>query len=45
MINEGRTYIQTAPWLMIYPGIAMLISVTIFNLLGEKIRDVLDPNN
>lgn len=44
MINEGRTYIQTAPWLMIYPGIAMLITVTIFNLLGEYIRDILDPN-
>lgn len=44
MINEGRTYIQTAPWLMIYPGIAMFITVTIFNLLGESIRDILDPN-
>ncbi len=44
MINEGRAYIQTAPWLMIYPGIAMLITVTIFNLLGEGIRDILDPH-
>jgi peptide/nickel transport system permease protein/nickel transport system permease protein len=44
MINEGRMYIQTAPWLMIYPGIAMFITVTIFNLLGENIRDILDPN-
>lgn len=44
MINEGRTYIQTAPWLMIYPGIVMFITVTIFNLLGENIRDILDPN-
>ncbi|OOM10365.1 nickel transporter permease [Clostridium saccharobutylicum] len=44
MINEGRAYIQTAPWLMIYPGIAMFITVTIFNLLGENIRDILDPN-
>ncbi|NRY59175.1 nickel transporter permease [Clostridium beijerinckii] len=44
MINEGRTYIQTAPWLMIYPGVAMFITVTIFNLLGENIRDILDPN-
>lgn len=44
MINEGRTYIQTSPWLMIYPGIAMFITVTIFNLLGENIRDILDPN-
>lgn len=44
MINEGRAYIQTAPWLMVYPGIAMFITVTIFNLLGESIRDILDPN-
>jgi peptide/nickel transport system permease protein/nickel transport system permease protein len=44
MINEGRAYIQTAPWLMIYPGLAMFITVTIFNLLGEGIRDILDPN-
>ncbi|MBM7868733.1 peptide/nickel transport system permease protein/nickel transport system permease protein [Clostridium pascui] len=44
MINEGRAYIQTAPWLMIYPGIAMFITVTVFNLLGEGIRDILDPN-
>lgn len=44
MINEGRAYIQTAPWLMIYPGMAMFITVTIFNLLGEGIRDKLDPH-
>lgn len=44
MINEGRTYIQTAPWLMIYPGIAMFITVTIFNLFGEKIREIMDPS-
>lgn len=44
MINEGRAYIQTAPWLMIYPGIAMFITVTVFNLLGEGIRDILDPH-
>lgn len=44
MINEGRIYMQTAPWLMIYPGIAMFITVTIFNLLGESIRDILDPD-
>jgi peptide/nickel transport system permease protein len=44
MINEGRAFIQTAPWLMIYPGAAMFITVTIFNLLGEGIRDILDPH-
>lgn len=43
MLSEGRTYIQTAPWLLYYPGIAIFIIVIIFNLLGDKIRDWLDP--
>lgn len=43
MLNEGRNYMQTAPWLMIYPGIAIFITVVIFNLLGDSIRDLLDP--
>jgi peptide/nickel transport system permease protein len=44
MLNEGRNYLQTAPWLMIYPGMAILITVAIFNLLGDSLRDILDPN-
>ena len=45
MLNEGRQYLQTAPWLMIYPGIAIFITVAIFNLWGDALRDVLDPRN
>lgn len=43
MLNEGRTYIAKAPWLMIYPGIAIVIVVIIFNMLGDSLRDILDP--
>lgn len=43
MLNEGRTYMAKAPWLMIYPGIAIVIVVIVFNMLGDSIRDVLDP--
>jgi len=43
MLNEGRQYIQTAPWLMMYPGMAIFIVVAIFNLWGDSLRDVLDP--
>lgn len=45
MLNEGRQYIQTAPWLMIYPGVAIFVVVAIFNLWGDALRDVLDPRN
>ena len=43
MLNEGRTYLAKAPWLMIYPGIAIVIVVVVFNMLGDSIRDLLDP--
>lgn len=43
MLSEGRTYLQTAPWLLYYPGIAIFIVVLLFNLLGDKLRDWLDP--
>ena len=42
MLNEGRTYMQNAPWMMIYPGLAIFIVVIIFNMLGDSLRDVLD---
>ncbi len=45
MLNEGRSYMENAPWMMIFPGLAIFITVTLFNLLGDKIRDVLDPRN
>lgn len=45
MLNEGRQQLQTAPWLMIFPGLAIFISVVIFNLWGDALRDVLDPRD
>ena len=42
MLNEGRAGMQHAPWLMIFPGLAILVIVVIFNLLGDSLRDVLD---
>lgn len=45
MLNEGRAYLTAAPWLMIFPGLAIFITVAVFNLLGDSLRDVLDPEN
>ncbi|MEK3934474.1 nickel transporter permease [Sporosarcina sp. FSL W7-1349] len=45
MLNEGRAYLQTAPWLLIFPGIAIFTVVAIFNTLGDLARDVLDPKH
>lgn len=45
MLNEGRQFIQSAPWTMIYPGLAIFIVVVIFNLLGDSLRDILDPRD
>lgn len=43
MLNEGRTYLSQAPWLMTYPGAAIVVVVIVFNMLGDSIRDMLDP--
>ena len=43
MLNEGRTYLETAPWVSIFPGLAIMLAVLGFNLLGDGLRDVLDP--
>ena len=43
MLNEGRQQLQTAPWLMFFPGLAIIITVVVFNLWGDSLRDVLDP--
>ncbi len=45
MLNEGRQFIQNAPWMMIYPGAAIFVVVVVFNLLGDALRDVLDPRD
>lgn len=43
MLSEGRAYMQSAPWLMVFPGLAIFITVVIFNMLGDSLRDILDP--
>ena len=45
MLSEGKRYMQTAPWMLVYPGLVILICVIIFNLLGDSLRDILDPRN
>ena len=44
MLNEGRTYLETAPWISVFPGIAIMVTVLAFNLIGDGLRDILDPN-
>lgn len=43
MLNEGRQQLQTAPWLIFFPGLAIFVTVVVFNLWGDNLRDVLDP--
>jgi len=43
ILNEGRTYLQLAPWISIFPGLAIVLAVLAFNLLGDGFRDALDP--
>ncbi|MBQ7370859.1 MAG: ABC transporter permease [Blautia sp.] len=43
MLNEGRAYMQSAPWLMVFPGLAIFVVVVVFNMLGDSLRDILDP--
>ncbi len=43
MLSESRGYIQDAPWLGIFPGLAIMFAVMSFNFLGDGLRDALDP--
>ena len=45
MINEGRTFLEIAPWISVFPGLAIMGAVLAFNLLGDGLRDVLDPRS
>lgn len=45
MLNEGRQFIQNAPWITIFPGAAIFVVVMVFNLLGDAFRDYLDPRD
>ena len=43
ILNEGKETIEIGWWLSVYPGLAILVTVLSYNLLGEGIRDALDP--
>jgi peptide/nickel transport system permease protein len=43
MIQQGQSFYRTAPWLVIFPGLAIMITVFAFNLFGDGLRDALDP--
>ncbi len=43
MLMEGKNVLEIAPWMSLYPGLSILITVLGYNLLGESLRDMLDP--
>ena len=43
MISEGKDYMQYAPWLTLFPGLTIAFSALAFNMLGDGLRDLLDP--
>lgn len=45
MMAGGRSMLQTYPWLVLSPGLAIFVTVVIFNLLGDTVRDYMDPKN
>lgn len=45
MMSSGRSMLQIYPWIVLSPGFAIFITVVIFNLLGDTIRDYMDPKN
>jgi peptide/nickel transport system permease protein len=45
MLDNAQTYLTSAPWLAIVPGLAITLAVTSFNFVGDGLRDALDPRN
>jgi peptide/nickel transport system permease protein len=43
LVNDGREYLRTAWWITLFPGLLIVFSVMSFNLLGDGLRDALDP--
>jgi peptide/nickel transport system permease protein len=45
MLNTARNFINQAPWMAIFPGLSIYITVLAFNLLGDGLRDAFDPRD
>lgn len=43
MLSDSRRYMELAPWTVIFPALAIMVSVLSFNILGDGLRDILDP--
>jgi peptide/nickel transport system permease protein len=43
MLSDSRNLMENAPWLMIFPGLAIMLGILGFNLFGDALRDILDP--
>ena len=43
VISDGRDYLREAPWICLFPGLAISVTVLGLNLLGDGLRDALDP--
>ncbi len=43
MLNVAKAYLAQAPWMALWPGLAIFFAVLAFNLLGDGLRDALDP--
>jgi peptide/nickel transport system permease protein len=43
IMSEGRTYFQISPWIIFYPGVALALTVLAVNIVGDGLRDTLDP--
>jgi peptide/nickel transport system permease protein len=45
MLNSAQRFLSNAPWMAVFPGLAIFITVLSFNLLGDGLRDALDPRS
>ena len=45
MLNTARSFLEQSPWMSIFPGLAIFLTVQGFNLLGDGLRDALDPRS
>jgi len=44
MVSLNRTYLLSCPWMIIFPGLAIMVTVLVFNIIGDSLRDYLDPH-
>ena len=45
MLNTAKNYVENAPWMAVWPGLSIFLLVLSFNLLGDGLRDALDPRH